>query len=105
MQAGQLDRRIDIQTVTGSVDSLGTPKRTYANLSASVPAQVMPASSSESYRNNQDVGSDDLVITIRHRTDFDRKARIVYDGNNYDIMGIQEIGRREGLELLVRVVT
>ena len=64
---------------------------------------VVPATSTERYRNQQDVGVDDLLITIRHRTDFvgeARKARVVYDNNNYDILGSREIGRREGLELL-----
>jgi SPP1 family predicted phage head-tail adaptor len=40
---------------------------------------------------------------IRHRSDVVGTDRIVYEGVAYDIQHIAEIGRREGLDILVKL--
>ena len=39
------------------------------------------------------------LFTIRYRDDIDATMTIAYEGEEYDIQSIKEIGRREGLEI------
>jgi SPP1 family predicted phage head-tail adaptor len=44
------------------------------------------------------------VFRIRYAADVSTNMRIKHDGDDFEIEGISEIGRREGLELLCRAV-
>lgn len=41
----------------------------------------------------------ETLITIRYRSDVRPRWRVQMDSRNYDIEGVAEIGRRDGLEL------
>ncbi len=102
MRAGDLDRLITIEQPTESVDAYGAPTQTWATL-AQVWAQVKPVRGSEYFAAQQMNARVDAVFRVRYRTDLTTKMRISYNSETYDIQGIIEIGRREGLELMAVV--
>ena len=91
---GRLDRRITIQQNTPTRDSVGQSIDSWADL-ATVWAEVVPVSGSESFQAKQ-VGAEAVAkFRIRYRSDVLRKMRVVYDSDNYDIADIQEDRRFE----------
>lgn len=98
MKAGRLDRRITIQQNTPSTNSFGEQDESWADLDT-VWAEVRTQSGREIFAAGTQAEID-IAFRIRHRTDLTRAMRIVYDGDNYDILAINEIGRREGLEIV-----
>lgn len=101
MKAGKLDRRVQIKVKTASRDAYGAEILTYSVL-ATVWAEVVPISGREYFSAAQFVPEASLKIRMRFREDFDETAIIAYDGLDYDILYIAEIGRADGLEVLVK---
>jgi SPP1 family predicted phage head-tail adaptor len=102
MQAGKLDRVIEVQTPLATVDDYGTPVTTWTKF-ATMRAQVLQYDTSN--REGQHVTSDTTItfriywldgVTLEHR--------VLYDGNAFKITKIKEIGRRVGLDLIVERV-
>lgn len=102
MQAGKLDRVIEIQALTTSPDDYGTPVKTWSKL-ATMRAQVLQYDTSN--REGQRVTSDTTItfrmywldgITLEHH--------VLYEGQAFKIGKIKEIGRRVGLDLIVERV-
>jgi len=96
MQSGKLDRRITLQTLTVGRDSYGGKTETWTDL-ATVWAQATPWQGREAVAADQVIAQAEMRFQIRYRADFDQKARIQYAGAAWDIIRIDEIGRREGL--------
>ncbi len=103
MRAGDLDRRITIERYTEIHDGFNNPVKTWHQL-ALVWAAKADVSDSERLA-AQEVGAE---ITTRFRirwspqvSDLDPKDRIRFEGRICDIVGVKEIGRREGLEISV----
>ena len=101
MQAGPLDRRITIQRASISYDAFNAPVEAWAGI-ATVWASKEDIKDGERLR-AQEVSAE---ITTRFRirwssavSDVNPKDQIIFDGKTYDIFGVKEIGRREGLEL------
>lgn len=101
MKAGKLDRRVQIKVKTSSRDSYGAEILTYSVL-ATVWAEVVPISGREYFAAAQFVPEATLKIRMRFREDFDETALISYDDVDYNILYIAEIGRADGLEVLVK---
>jgi len=99
MRAGQLDRRITIEQNTPGHDAAGAPTESWATL-ATVWAEVRPAAGREFFDAQQIVAEAKVVFRIRYRSDVDHKMRVSYAGNLYDIHGIAELGRQEGLDIM-----
>lgn len=102
MRAGQLDRRIVIQTPTLTQNAEG----------AALPAWGIFA---EVWARKEDLSGEELFIaqkedaeittqwTIRHLSGLRNDMRISYAGQYYDILSILEIGRREGFLITSKV--
>lgn len=101
MKAGKLDRRVQIKVKTSSRDSYGAEILTYSVL-ATVWAEIVPVSGREYFAAAQFIPEATLKIRMRYREDFDETSKIAYDGVDYDILYIAEIGRADGLEVLVK---
>ncbi len=100
MQAGGLDRRVEVLVREELRDPLsGEPREVWARL-AEVWAEVLPGPGSERYGDQQRVATNATRFRIRYRDDVTPLNRLRYRGREYDIHGVQEIGRREGLEVL-----
>lgn len=101
MFSGPLDRRITIQRATTSADAYNEPIETWATL-ATVWAMKRDASDSERQRASETSAEITTRFQIRYSStvaEINPKDRISYDGKTYDIWGVKEIGRREGLEI------
>ena len=64
-------------------------------------ADVRQTGASEKYDNEaeREVGTRNAAIRIRFRNDVDESMRLLYDGLNWDIEGINELGYRRFLLL------
>ena len=101
MKAGKLDRRGQIKVKTSTRDAYGAEILTYSVL-ATVWAEIMPVSGREYFSVAQFIPEASLKIRMRYREDFDETAKLSHDGVDYDILYIAEIGRGDGLEVLVK---
>lgn len=100
MNIGRLDRRLRIETATQTRDEWNHPVDTWETL-ATVWASRRDRRANEQTETNQTVGVSVVEWTIRHRDDITTDARVVDAyGGTYEIRGIQEVGRREGLRLI-----
>jgi len=101
MRAGRLDRRIVIQRAISSADAFNQPVETFSTL-ATVWAEAIPVNDGERMKAGQTLADKMIRFTIRYSSTVDNvdpRDRIVFDGRTYDIAGVKEIGRREGLEI------
>jgi len=101
MRPGDLDRRIQLQRYGQTVDADNQPAIGYSPI-ATVWASVTPVSDGERVRASE-VGA---TISMRFQVwysstvaDLNPKDRVIYNGKNFDIVGVKELGRREGLEI------
>jgi SPP1 family predicted phage head-tail adaptor len=98
MRAGNLDRIITIERETTGLDLYGTPIRVWVPL-ATMRAQKLESVISD--RESARGSTTDNTITFRTRW-LDRvtlESRIIYEGYQYSIRQIKEIGRRVGLDI------
>lgn len=100
MRAGALDRRITIERNTPTHDADSNEEVASWGTLATVWAQAKPLRGSERFEADRENAERTVTFRIRHRTDIDEEMRIVFDGDNYDIESIAEIGRSEGLEII-----
>ena len=100
IDALQLNRIISIEKPTVARDSFGSEILTWGEL-AEVWASVNQTGVSEKFVNdaNRELALRTAQITIRWLPDIEEDMRVIYDGLIWDIEGIAEIGRREGLNL------
>jgi head-tail adaptor len=80
-----MDRRLTIKVKTIVVDSLGEPAETLVDV-----ATV--------WANKREMKSTTAFI-LHYRTDVTPHTVVVCEGITYDVKGVDEIGRREGLEI------
>lgn len=98
MRAGALDRRITIRryTVAGD-DGYGNEIREWADL-ATVWAAVQQEGGREYFAQGGIQAERKIVFRLRW-TDVAVSDRIQYDGGEFDIHDVRELGRKDGLEL------
>ncbi|MEC9433876.1 MAG: phage head closure protein [Pseudomonadota bacterium] len=104
MRSGDLDRRVTLQRATSVQDALGEPIQTWADI-ATVWAKKIE--SRRQAREAPDAGEARAALTrrtfeIRWSTtvaDLGPLDRLVFEGRIFDILGVSEIGRREGLSI------
>jgi SPP1 family predicted phage head-tail adaptor len=98
MNAGELDRRIEIQRATITRDDWNSPVETWATI-ATTWAAKRDRNEIEINEQNQTVTFTRTIWKIRHRADLTTTDVILYGAEVYDITGIRELGRREALEV------
>jgi SPP1 family predicted phage head-tail adaptor len=102
LAAGSLDRRITIQRSTVVKDGLGTDISTWTEL-ATVWAQRVPQRAIETWKAGGTAATREIMWRIRWSTkvaDVGATDRLVYKGSVLEISGTEEIGRREGIEII-----
>lgn len=97
MDAGALDRRVTIERATIMTDDYGTATQTWAAL-ATVWASVEWIRDGERWAAAQVVAEATLRVQTRYR-DVKTTDRLIYEDVVYNIVGVKEIGRRDGLEI------
>jgi len=102
MRSGRLDRQIELQTLTKSQGAAGGSERSWSTLD-NVYAEVSQRQGDEANEGDQKHDDQTYIFRIRFRTDVDSAStRIKYAGDTYDIQGVQELGRREALQIKAR---
>lgn len=111
MQAGRLDRKIDIERKTVTLDAYGGQVETWIKIATRRSASAIPVRGDEKFAASQFVGK--RVIEFRTRwseavANLNSLDRIVFPASDdedpgdyylFDIQDVREIGRREGLQI------
>jgi SPP1 family predicted phage head-tail adaptor len=101
MRAGALDRRIVLQRATFAPNDFNEPVATWSDL-ITVWAAVYQVTDVEQFR-AQEIGAEVTTrFTIRYSSgvaDLGPTDRVAFDGREYNITGVRELGRREWLEI------
>jgi SPP1 family predicted phage head-tail adaptor len=101
MRAGELDRRISLMRNQPSQSARGGLTDNWVAI-ATLYASVKYDRGGERFATQQVVGQG--IVTFRVRwdaawSDFNVKDRVSFDGRDYDVRDVREIGRREGIEI------
>lgn len=105
MKAGNLNRRITIQSRTASVDAAGQPVLTWADV-VSVWADIRGATGMGSIRQSEPrdgvaVEMSSYSIRIRYRTGIDAGMRVVCGSEVFDVKQVRmDIAGREWTDLV-----
>lgn len=100
MRAGKLDRQITIQFPAVSRDTLGGQVLSWADY-ATVWARVdlQPNKRTEAFTAAQVVANAEVLFSTRYLAGVLETFRVLYDNHVYDIKGVTETGRKQGLEI------
>lgn len=100
MRAGQFDRVIEIWRYTqiGLDPIFNVPILEWAAIHT-IRAKTSFLRAAERIGSGQEFAVRELRFTTRYFDDLQPTDVIRFDGDNWDIEGIAEIGRREGLEI------
>jgi SPP1 family predicted phage head-tail adaptor len=100
MEAGKLNRRITLETNTTTRSKSGQEINTWGD-AVPVWAEVLQPTAKEVFEADQLSAIQTAVFKIRYRSGISAaKTRVTFDGQTYNITGVTEIGRREGLQLI-----
>ena len=100
---GTLNEKIEIRKKVYQLNEYNQKKETWLHLKYACAA-VKYGSGSNNWDSdaNIDVNSYTTTFTFRYLKDFDYDCEIVFDGDTYDIIGIDKIRRRKGYNVLAR---
>jgi SPP1 family predicted phage head-tail adaptor len=98
---GRLDRRVTLQWAYKTRDDMGGETVTWIN-AADVWASKRFESGRRMYAAEEKQGEDFLVYRIRHRLDVGRFWRLQHGDDVFEIVAVEELGRRHFLDLTVR---
>lgn len=103
MMSGALDRRITVERLTTSQDATGEPVETWSD-AGRLFAQRDPKGAIERFSADQRYAVCNAVFQIRWFSLASQitpqSYRISYRGRTYEILGVEEIGREEGFNLV-----
>ena len=93
---GSLDRKITIRQYVETQSGTGAVALAWSDL-AEVWAAVNYGSGTEKFNADQERAFQGVTFIIRYNgsLSIDKKMRILYEGNEYDITAIVEMGRRK----------
>jgi SPP1 family predicted phage head-tail adaptor len=99
---GKRDRKVTVLTPSTTRGASGDVITTLVpRFSKPLHAAVAGASAREMMAAGQNVAAWELKVTILYNTAISRNDVIEYNSERYEIVGMSELGRREGLELLI----
>lgn len=99
MRSGKLDRVIRIDTYSAGIpDVYGTVHPGYVTL-ATMRAQIIQSSTEEFQRAYGASGETAIIFRTHYVDGVSTNDRVIYEGENFNIKEVKEIGRRGGLEL------
>ena len=106
MRAGRLKHRITLQRYNVTKDEYGQDVESWVDI-ATIWADFLPKRSKEFYAEQQVNAELTAVISIRYRSDFGERDRVIYVGRTYEVIG-QPINiemRNRELQISVRELT
>ena len=99
MRAGSLDRRLTILRRTLARNAYGEQVEEFETLDT-VWAAKLDTTGRELFTAKGTIGENSTRFRIRYRSDLYLTDRLSYNGTEYDITQIAELGRKDGLELV-----
>lgn len=103
LRSGRRDREIVVQRNGGNTkDSIGFPQASWAEFWSGW-AEYIPMNGAELLKSKREVGVQLAKFVTLYISGVTEKDRVVYDGQNWDILFVREIGRREGTEITAQV--
>lgn len=103
IKLGDLDRKVVLLEYSTGKDKSGAPLTTFSEL-ATVWAMINYRSSKEEEILNKETGVTMVDFYIRYRRDIDTKNKIQYDNRTYDILGVEEVKRKQLLKIKTQQV-
>lgn len=98
MRSGRLDRTINIERSTHSVDAAGTPAFAWSPV-VELRAELIEANTEEFIR-SFGAGEEQLrIFRSRFVEGVTTADQIVFEGKRHNIREVKELGRRRGLEI------
>lgn len=101
IHAHQLDRQINIESLTTTQDDYGTVVEAWAT-TATVRAQRIETRTSDFLRASGEGSESVVVYRIRYTDNINLDDRVTDAGDEFNIKEIVELGRKAGLELRCR---
>jgi SPP1 family predicted phage head-tail adaptor len=99
----KFNKRITILKEVQTRAQTGTIKTETKEL-CKVWAEVRQLKGDEKVSHGEIIETDIISAVVRYRKTIDNKCQIEHDGNRYNIVSVQELGRRLGLKLLARKI-
>jgi len=101
-QAGQLDRRITIQSFTTTTDAFGQRVKSFGTLAEVWSKVVETVGVGNGEKENGDMISATKRVDfyIRYRSDINEQMRIVYNNETYKIHAIQSADARKAFQMI-----
>lgn len=108
--AGRHDRAITIRQETLTQDDYGQPTVSATTDTTLWAMVIYPGSPSESVKSYQAYPQRDVIFLVRHPNPTDAAGglsisqidTIVFESRSYEILGFEEIGRRDGLRIFCK---
>lgn len=107
MNIGSLDRRIEIQGASDTVNDYGERTKTWVKLTNIWAAIERKDSATERNSGEQIISLQSIVFIVRYSSTvngYDKNNRILYGGKYYNIIAIQEIGRKDQLRIITELI-
>lgn len=105
VRAGALDRQIELQKLTVTRTAAGEQVESWAHVRY-MNAERSPLSVATLFASNQAFAEANTVWRVRFYPSFANldviTNRVIYRDRIYKILGVQEIGRREGLYIITK---
>lgn len=108
MKFGRADRRITVQRATYAANNYGEQVPTWATLATVWAELTRTTGIGEKIEGGQDVATQTIAFKVRSSSDsraFKADDRVVYNSKNWDIIGIEEIGRNDALVITCKSTT
>jgi head-tail adaptor len=99
---GDLRNNIIVKRLTTSKDAYGSTKESYSSL-YNLRAKVKYNSGTKTVDNNEIFNSQNITFSLYYRSIL-TSDRIEFNSKNYRILFINEIGFREGLEIVTELI-
>jgi len=95
MQAGKMDRRIQLQSFSVTQDTDGSELKTWTTY-ATVWSAIRHITKLEEFERESDrrMGYQDIEFQIYYRNDIKETDRIIFEDKYYDVYSVIEMGRR-----------
>jgi head-tail adaptor len=105
LAAGELDRRLTIERKTVTLNSLGEQVETWAPLASNIAASKSYRRANENVQAAEVAAIRVLRFVIRWSTTVatvNPKDRILFEGAYFDLIEVNEIGRKVGFEIFAQ---
>ena len=98
LPAGKRDRRVVIQAATQTQNSFGEPVESWSTVTT-VWAEVRPISGQMRFTAARELSTEAALFRILYLSTLTERHRLSYNGKAWKIVGLAEIGRRQGWEI------